>query len=122
MKANNKQRKKNMNLDNLTFKDIRDLQNLLNSEPDSHFFQVGKNYFIRTVTHHLTGKLVKVGPKELVLVDAAWIADDGRFMNAIRDGKLNEVEPFPDGDEVIVGRGSIIDCVEWKHELPREQK
>lgn len=24
--------------------------------------------------------------------------------------------------EVIVGRGSLIDCVEWSHALPRAQK
>ena len=57
-----------------------------------------------------------------MLEDAAWIADDGRFMQTIRDGAVKEVEPFPDGDEVIVGRGALIDAVIWKHKLPREQK
>ena len=111
-----------MDIDNLTVKEIKHIQSLLKgpSEP-SHPYQVGKNYFMRTVTHHLTGKLIRVTEKELVLQNAAWIADDGRFYQAIKDGKLNEVEPFPDG-EVIVGRGSLIDCVEWKHALPREQK
>lgn len=85
-------------------------------------YKVGANYFIRTVTHHLTGKLVRVTSKELVLVDAAWIADDGRFMNCLAEGKPKEVEPFPDGLEVLVGRGALIDAVEWKHKLPREQR
>lgn len=112
-----------MNIDDLTVKQIKHIQSLLKGgESHSHPYQVGKNYFIRTVTHHLTGKLIKVTPKELVLIDAAWIADDGRFMQALKEGKLNEVEPFPEGDEVVVGRGSLIDAVEWKHALPREQK
>lgn len=111
-----------MGIDSLTIKEIKHIQSLLKNGEPSHPFKIGKNYFIRTVTHHLTGQLVKVGAKELVLVDAAWIADDGRFMNTIRDGVIHEVEPFPDGFEVIVGRGSIIDMVEWKHALPREQK
>lgn len=87
-----------------------------------HPYEIGKNYFIRTVTHHHTGKLVKVTSQELVLVDAAWIADDGRFMNALRKGTLSEVEPFPEGKEVIVGRNAVIDATEWIHPLPRVQK
>lgn len=111
-----------MEIDNLTIKEIKHIQSLLKGPSDSHPYKVGKNYFIRTVTHHLCGKLIKVTSKELVLLDASWIADDGRFHEAIRDGKLNEVEPFPDGVEVIVGRGSLIDACEWPHNLPREVK
>lgn len=111
-----------MEIDNLTVKEIKHIQSLLKgSNENSHPYQTGKNYFLRTVTHHLTGKLIKVTAKELLLESAAWIADDGRFHEALRDGKLNEVEPFPDGD-VIVGRGSVVDAVLWKHELPRVAK
>ena len=114
----------NMDIDNLTVKEIKHIQSLLNSNggKSEHPYKIGKNYFIRTVTHHLTGKLTKVTAKEIVLEDAAWIADDGRFMNALKEGKLNEVEPFPSGEEVILGRGAIIDAVIWTHPLPREQK
>ncbi len=105
--------------------ELKDLVEILKPKAmkrdDSHW-KVGKNYFIRTVTHHLTGQLVKVTREELVLKDAAWIADDGRFMQAIKNGELKEVEPFPDDVEVIVGRGSLIDACIWAHELPRTQK
>ena len=112
-----------MNIDDLTVKEIKHIQSLLKTGPSgSHPYKVGKNYFIRTVTHHLTGKLVKVTPKELVLENAAWIADDGRFFDVLKNGEFKEVEPFPDGLEVIVGRGSLIDAVEWMHQLPRDQK
>lgn len=111
-----------MEIDDLTIKEVKHIQSLLKGPEVSNPYQVGKNYFIRTVTHHLTGKLVRVTSKELVLLDAAWIADDGRFMNALRDGKLNEVEPFPENMEVVVGRGAIIDAVVWQHDLPRSQK
>ena len=110
-----------MNIDNMTVKEVKAIQALLKgSKEGNHVYQVGKNYFIRTVTHHYTGKLVKVTPKELVLEDAAWIADDGRFMNALKDGTLAEIEPFM--DDVIIGRGSIVDATVWRHALPREQK
>jgi hypothetical protein len=112
-----------MNIDSLTIAEIKQINQLLKGGDSTLSpYKIGLNYFIRTVTHYLTGKLLRVTAKELVLMDAAWIADTGRFMDAIKSGKLNEVEPYPDGKEVIVGRGSIIDAVEWSHPLPREQK
>jgi len=87
---------------------------------NSEAWQVGKAYFIRTVTMFLTGKLVKLTPQELVLEDAAWIADTGRFSQAMKTGNFNEVEPF--NGLVIVGRGSVIDAQEWSLVLPREVK
>jgi hypothetical protein len=112
-----------MNIDDLTVKEIKHIQSLLKASPEGgHPYRIGKNYFIRTVTHHFTGKLIKVTAKELVLENAAWIADDGRFHEALTSGQLKEIEPFPDGAEVILGRGSLIDAVEWSHELPRAVK
>ena len=84
-------------------------------------YQVGKNYFIRTVTHHYTGRLTAVYEHELVLEDAAWIADDGRFAPAVANGSFVEVEPFPDG-EVVIGRGAVLDAVVISFLLPRSQK
>lgn len=88
---------------------------------ESHW-EIGKNYFLRTVTHHHTGRLVAVTKEELVLEDAAWIAWDGRFATMFKSGEPDEVEPFPDGARVIIGRGSLIDAVLWGHPLPRAQK
>lgn len=83
-------------------------------------WQVGTNYFIRTVTHHYTGRLEAVYQKELVLSECAWIADDGRFHTALSTGELNEVEPMI--GNVIIGRGSIVDASVWSHKLPKNQK
>lgn len=82
----------------------------------------GKKYFIRTVTHHLTGVFVGFtsGEKEVVLESAAWIADDGRLTDALRSGDFKEVEMFPIGP-VGVGRESIIDIVQIS-EIPTSQK
>lgn len=84
-------------------------------------YVVGKSYFIRTVTHHYTGKLVAIYPGELVLEDVAWIADDGRFADALETGEFSEIEPYPDG-EVILSRGAVLDVSEYKFPLPRYQK
>jgi hypothetical protein len=81
---------------------------------------IGKNVFVRTVTHHYTGRLVRADERYLELEDAAWIADDGRFAAALKTGVLNEVEPYPAG--CLVGVGALLDVSEWLHDLPREQK
>lgn len=86
-----------------------------------HPWEVGKNYFIRTVTHHFTGRLVAVHQQELVIEDASWIADDGRFSDALSTGEFSEVEPFQPG-RVIIGRGSLIDATQISFAPPRSQK
>lgn len=76
------------------------------------FMEVGKDYFIRTVTHYYTGRLIWVGEKEIAMEDVSWIADTGRFNEFIKGSGVNEVEPFPASQPVIIGRGSIIDMTE----------
>lgn len=111
-----------MNIEELTLGQLKEIQQAVGSiNNQKHPYQVGKNYFIQTVTHYYTGKLVEVLKDELVLEEAAWIADTGRFADFIKDGKFNEVEPYPSG-KLIIGRGSLIQGFEWPHRLPREQK
>mgnify|MGYP001106916061 CR=1 FL=1 len=86
----------------------------------SHSFEVGQTYLIRTVTMFYTGRVVAITDSDLVLEDAAWIADTGRFSDCLETGVLNEVEPFL--DKVIVARGGIVDATPWTHPLPRTQK
>jgi hypothetical protein len=81
---------------------------------------VGKPVLVRTVTLYYTGRVALVKASEVVLSEAAWIADTGRFHNALRDGTLNEVEPFI--GPVSINRGAIVDVTEWKHPLPKAQK
>ena len=83
-------------------------------------YEKGKNYFIRTVTHYLTGRILNVGNMEIVLEDAAWIPDTGRFSDAIKNVNFSEVEPYPEGP-VIIGRSAVIDAVQIKT-LPRSVK
>ena len=102
-----------MNIDNMTIGEMKDLYRMVNNtqqQDDNSHWVVGKCYLIRTVTMIQTGRLVKVTDKELVLEEAAWIADTGRFSDALVSLNFNEVEPFPDG-LVFIGRGAIIDVV-----------
>jgi len=83
-------------------------------------WEIGEKYFIRTVTMHLVGKLIAVTDKELLLENASWIADSGRFHDALKSGKFDEVEPFI--NDVIVNQTSVIDATIFDHELPQCQK
>ena len=80
---------------------------------------IGKKLFIRTVTYHMTGKVKARIGNFFHLTNAAWIADSGRFMQAIKDGVLSEVEPV---GEAMININSIVDMFLWKHSLPEEQK
>lgn len=83
---------------------------------------MGAKVYIRTVTHHYTGLIVALSETEIVLADAAWVADSGRWATALKSGTLDEVEPYPDGVLVSVNRGAVCDASSWSHDLPREQK
>lgn len=110
-----------MNADDLTLKEIRELMALFGGGSKNHQpFTIGKAYLIRTVTHIDIGIVKEVGDKELVLSECSWIADTGRFHDALKTGELNEVEPYV--NDVILGRGAIIDATEWEKPIPRSQK
>ena len=82
-------------------------------------FEIGECYYIRTVTHHQTGRIKEIIGKFLVLEDGAWIADSGRWKDAIELGKLSEVEPVD--CKIFVNTDTIIDAYEWRFDLPRKQ-
>jgi hypothetical protein len=111
-----------MNLDDLTLGQVKQLQSVLGSPQakQSLPLKVGENYFIRTVTMYYTGKVKEILGDAVVLSDACWIADTGRFYDFLASGKHNEAEPFV--DDVIIPIGSIVDCTSWKHALIRVQK
>ena len=104
-----------MDINDLTIRQAKELSEMFKGNPldvpahDIGPWQVGKNYLIRTVTMIVTGELVSVSSQELVLKSAAWVADTGRFHEALRDiTKCGEVEPFL--NPAIVGRGAVIDA------------
>lgn len=80
---------------------------------------VGEKYFFRTVTYHSIGEVKKIVGRFAYLKNASWIADSGRFMDAIKNGTLNEVEPV---GEMFINLDTVVDFFPWKHALPKEQK
>lgn len=112
-----------MDIDNMTIGQLKQINSLIGGQKeDNSHWEIGANYLLRTVTHIDTGRLIKVTATELVVEDAAWIADTGRYSDSIKDNaKFNEVEPYPDGAIVIVNRASLIDAIVIET-LPRKQK
>ena len=80
---------------------------------------IGHSFFFRTLTYHWIGTVVKKVGNFFQLEDASCIFDSGRFMNAIKEGKLNEVEPV---GTAFVNIDSCTDLIPWNHFNPREQK
>jgi hypothetical protein len=90
-------------------------------------FTTGAKYYIRTVTHHQVGECVGVetvgNTPFVVLKNASWVADSGRWNEALTKGLVAsncEVEPCP--GFVRVNVTSIIDVFDWSHDLPKEVK
>ena len=82
-------------------------------------YLLGEKFLFRTVTYHLTGRVTQIMGHFVRLENAAWIADSGRFADAIKYGNLSEVEPV---GVVYVNMDSVTDFFPWVHELPKEQK
>lgn len=113
-----------MNINDLTIGEAREIAALITGvspQSGSSPYNIGKNYFVRTVTHHHAGRLVAVTAQELVFENASWIADDGRLTEALAKSEFKEVEMFPSGSRVIVGRAAVIDAVEITS-IPTSQK
>ena len=79
---------------------------------------IGEKLFIRTVTNYWTGEFVGITGGFIELNDAAWIANTGRFSDAIKTGALVEVDPV---GRAWVGVGAIVDFTTWNHPLPMKQ-
>jgi predicted CopG family antitoxin len=88
-------------------------------ENNSYSDFIGKSIFFRTVTYHILGRVTKIVGDFFILETASWIADSGRFMNALQSGELSEVEPLGDW---FVNITTVTDCGIWKHDLPTKQK
>jgi len=88
-------------------------------------FEIGEQYFIRTVTYHSTGKVKKIVGDFIILEKGAWIADSGRLSDALKKGfekiDSSEIEPYEDV-EWMININSIVDACKYPYKLPDEQK
>lgn len=112
-----------MNVEELTIKQVREIAGLVSASQKTHTgYPVGKNVIVRTVTMIYTGRLESVTDSDLVLVDCSWIPETERFAQFVAEGAVRECEPYPDGLQVFISRGALLDMCELKKDLPRKQK
>lgn len=117
-----------MNLEDLTIGQARQIAEMFGKAetrqpcPYASAGLIGKPTMVRTVTMIYVGRLVAVGDHELTLIDASWIPETGRWQQFISDGAVNECEPYPAAQHVLIGRGSILDVTAWTAALPSVQK
>ena len=107
-----------MDIDKLTIGEAREIARLVSGGVEcstSHSWQLGMQVIIRTVTHYYTGRVAAITDSDIVLENAAWVADTGRWNTALAKGALDEVEPYP--LPCVVMRGAIVDWTEWSNEL-----
>jgi len=98
------------------------VEKMLESDSESSSelpFEIGEAYLIRTVTYHILGRVKSIKGNFLVMEEASWVADSGRFNEAIGKGTLNEIEY---AGPAIVGINAIADAYPWTHKIPRESK
>ena len=79
---------------------------------------------IETVTKYFVGEVVSVHPQEIVIRDACWVANTGRyneFLSTGDGGEYAEMEPCPEGP-VLIGRGAIVNAQSYPHGLIRVVK
>lgn len=112
-----------MDIESLTFAQMKQIASIVGgvaaSQPSSPFAP-GSAWLIRTVTMAWTGRVRAVVGGFVVLDEAAWIPDTGRFHLATEEKNLSEIEPV--GDGVVVGLGSIVDAKPWTTALPKNVK
>lgn len=100
-----------MNITELTIGQAREIAAMPTStQPVSNPYKLGQAYLVETVTKFFTGRLMAIHAGELVLTEAAWIADTGRYMQAIASGEFSEVEPIT--GPIVINRGSIVTVIE----------
>ena len=116
-----------MNIDELTLGQIKEIKNLWLCKEEKKVFKspytIGDNWFFRTVTNYLHGEVLAITDTEIVLKGGTvvWVADTGRFTDFLKTGDASETEVYGDQD-VVIGRGSIIDATRTKVNVKVVQK
>ena len=112
-----------MNIDELTLAQLKEIRGALGTrakKAESLPFQIGESILIRTVTMIQVGRVKAIGSDFVLLEDAGWVAETGRFSTMLETGSLSEFERAPSW--VMVGRGAIVDVYPWAHALPKTTK
>jgi hypothetical protein len=90
------------------------------SKKQSFSLTVGTAVVVRGIPFHYIGRIAEVQARGIVLEDAGWLADSARWSDFLKNGTINEYEPYP--DPVWISWDVIADVTPWRHALPLAQK
>lgn len=102
---------------------LAELKSLV-SEKNELPFEIGTAYLFRTITYHALGRVKSIVGKFLILEEAGWVADTGRYSDAC-EGRMMELtssEFEPVMRPYIINSDHITDSVTYPYELPRAVK
>lgn len=118
-----------MNINKITIGEAKEITKVLSlgvsgDNTEAHAFEVGKSYFIRSVTHHYLGTVREIKGLCLVMDTCVWIADDGRFHSLMKGtwDDSSEREPWPKSKRVQLFYGAFLDATEWEGDIPTDVK
>ena len=106
---------------------IKELESMLEEQKEQEksknnkegFDLIDNAYFFRAVTYHCIGRVVEQKGNILKLEEASWIPDSATFMNFIKNGELNKVEPV---GVMYLNIDTVVDFFAWNHPLPNKQQ
>lgn len=94
---------------------------------EGNLIEVGKFYLFETPIKVFVGQVRRITKIHTELEDSAWVADSGRFYDAIKDGfykgeakTQSEIEPIQ--GYMIIENQAIISIIPWTHGKCSEQK
>jgi hypothetical protein len=111
-----------INIESLTLAELREIAKLAcyltpgASTGDVFPFKRDDVVCVITVTLWFVGRLAAYDAASIVLDDAAWVADTGRFSELFATGEACEVEPLPPGPFAIQ-RSAVIATKSFKATL-----
>jgi hypothetical protein len=79
-------------------------------------FEIGGQYFFRTITYFMLGKISGIKGRFIVLESASWIPDTGRFSKFI-NGEIKPDECEPINGRVIISVDAIVDAFDYPYNL-----
>lgn len=108
---------------NLSLREVLDAVRDEN-QPGAMPFVVGTQYLFRTIGYHWLGKVAAITGKFLTIDEATWVANTGRFSDALNGGieKLSSAELEPSPRPVVINSDHITDAVEYPFSIPRGVK
>lgn len=116
-----------MNIDELTIKQIREIQAMGVLAGDAPVcdspFKVGDKILHRSVTFIHVGRIRQMGTFPLpwiLLEEGGWVAETAQFSQTLATGDLSEFEKAP--KPFLIFLGASVDIWPWTADLPTETK